>query len=145
MSEQYIRGRGLEGQPAKYVLVKNGNASAALVPGDVVVAVLNTTTLEVEALDATTALNNQVMGVVVGLRPVPGGGGSIPAGDYGYVQVSGFCPLVTTDTNITSGALLMALDGAVAGVATEGTHHPFGVALAADSGAVLSAAWIRNY
>lgn len=144
MAETYLSGFDGEGQPAKYVRLKNDNASADLVPGDVVCAQLDTATGILEVIDGTDALDTKVVGVVVGLRPIPGGGGNIPAGDYGYIQTSGFCPTVTTDGNVTDGALLKAINGAVAGVATEGTDHPFGVALRADVGTNVEA-WLRNY
>lgn len=116
----------------------NGNASDPLVPGDVVEYELAATAdyPGVSVVDGTAA-DPLTAGVVIGASL---NGGNIAAGKFGLMQVSGYCPLVTTDEGISAGEGLIAA-AAVADTGTDGTDGGvwFGVALADDTDTSVAA------
>lgn len=128
---------------AIYMQVYNGNAADPLVRGDVVKLELAATAAypgkSVVDADAASVL---VVGVVIGKNV--GDFSDIPAGEFGVIQIYGFCPLVTTDGSIAAGDPMIAA-AAVADQGTVGTNDGafFGVALAADSSTTLTSAFIR--
>lgn len=66
---------------------------------------------------------------------------AIASGSWGQVIVGGFVPYMVTDGNIAAGSPITATTTAGAvGVGTLGTHQIYGMALAADSGTVCTAA-----
>ena len=66
---------------------------------------------------------------------------AIASGAWGQVIVGGFVPYMVTDGNIAAGSPITATTTAgAAGVGTLGTHQIYGMALAADSGTVCTAA-----
>lgn len=66
---------------------------------------------------------------------------AIASGSWGPVITGGFVPYMVTDGNIVAGSPLTATATAGAcGVGTVGTHQIYGIALAADSGTVCTAA-----
>lgn len=142
MAEQYISERG---NPYKrFRFIHNGNASAALQRGDVVeYARVSATPEHVgQTVVDGTAADVLVAGVVVGKSI--NGKEDIPAGEFGWIQVAGFCDFVTTDGTIVEGDLLIS-GAAVADAGTLGTNDgaAFGVALDADAATTLTAAIIR--
>lgn len=121
---------------------ENGNASAALVAGDVV---------EYEASGTAAYPGNSVVdgtvddplvaGVVIGNGL---NGGDTAAGAFALVQRGGFCDLVTTDGSVAAADVLIAAASAVAKGETSDAIGRFGIALEADSSTTLSAAIIRG-
>lgn len=143
MSEAYLA--SFDEPYKKFRYIHNGNASDPLVPGDVVMYELAATADNPgwSVVDATAA-SVLVAGVVVGETFE---GGNIAAGDFGWIQVSGFCDNITTDDSIAAGDFLIA-GSAVADAGTLGTNDyaGFGVALAADNDTThrLSSAIIKG-
>lgn len=141
-----IEGLG-EGPKKEFRLVYNDNASAALDPGDVVMysVVSESPSFLGQSVQDATAAALRVAGVVIGLSQEGAGkGGSIPAGKWGYIQVSGFCDFVTTDGTIAEGDGMIAA-AAVADQGAMGTNDAafFGVALDADSSTTLTSAILK--
>jgi hypothetical protein len=122
---------GPTGEVYRYVQAEDAN----IVVGDVLCYAWDGTTGDWEvtntatsAIDSALATVNIVAGVAVG---------SITDAYFGFVQVSGLCGDVTTDTGVAAGDNLV-VDGAntpngVADTAVAGEEHAvFGLALAAD-------------
>lgn len=134
---------------AAYCQVFNSH-SAALVKGTVAAWALASevaasgSDIVGKAVVLAGAASTRVAGVVRGLGI--DNASDIPAQDFGIVQVSGFCDLVTTDGTITAGDLMITDANGAADQATVGTNGElaFGVALDADAATTLSAAMLKG-
>lgn len=68
---------------------------------------------------------------------------AIASGAWGPVIVSGWCPYLVTDGNVTIGChLTTTATAGSAGIGTVGTHDIFGLALETDTGTVCTKALI---
>lgn len=140
-----MRAAALDEMEASYMSAINNNAADDMVKGDVVkwdTALATGETLGKSVSDADAA-SLLVAGVVRGAGI--DNSANVAKGDLVCVQVSGFCDNVTTDQGVSDGDALMA-GTAVADTGTLGTDDGawFGVALADDSTALLSAAYLKG-
>lgn len=121
--------------------IHNGNAADPLERGDVVEWELAATAdVPGRSVVDGTADDPLVAGVVIGAGFDHS---DIPAGDYGLMQVGGFCDFITTDGSVDAGEVLVAAAAGVAKGAADGVGR-MGVALAADSSTTLTSAILKG-